>query len=782
MQSVSPSGSGLARPSLLERTRGSIAGAQVWSAILVLLLTLTVARSTATADWVDGTSVIPLIALAAAVLFSLLAVLPTPGPAALGAGVVLGIVVAGIAAGPQIHLRHPTDVVSLQLPAIWWERIRDGSATYDPSVYLYLISFLMWVTGGWLAWCVLRWRKPLLGLIPGAAAFATNLLNIPADQNGYTLAMLVLTLALLLWSNYSGSISNATRANVKLTGDARWDFWESGLVAMAALIVLGIMLPPFSTIDRTVDVESSLFSNWAQLQQRLSHVGAFTNGPGSAGTTGFYQDVPLNGPLLQTRDVVFTYPTSGPYAGPRYFRGVNVTVTQGREWRYAGLDGQAFAVRKNQVPPYGEDYLKLAYAGFDIRMLNPPIDNADILFYPDELYKIDRQAQALQVPLRVSTFGELDSIDRLSATSPPRSNGLYKLQIEYSTATVDDLRGAGTAYRDWVLQFAVLPPSGYRAPDVLTRIGILAQQIVDAAGATTPYDKASAIEAYLRDPNRYTYTLNPPTPPTGTDPLDYFLFTSKRGDCQYFASAMGDMLRSLGIPTRLVNGSGPGEFDQATQSYVVRGEDAHTWVESYFPAYGWISFEPTPQAGYSTIARGTSGTNPCLRDNGCDLSTAGSGAGTVGLPGDPGRRGGNQDPGAAAAGGSQFNLKSLDAGTVTKIAGVLLALVLLLFAAVTRYLRPRTVMAVWKRTLALASLAGAERRPGETPYELSKRLQRTFPEASEPVGALATGFVVAAYAPPDEASSSRASVMEAWSALRPMLLRRVFARMRPVRA
>ena len=90
-------------------------------------------------------------------------------------------------------------------------------------------------------------------------------------------------------------------------------------------------------------------------------------------------------------------------------------------------------------------------------------------------------------------------------------------------------------------------------------------------------------------------------------------------------------------------------------------------------------------------------------------------------------------------------------------------------------------MAVWKRTLALASLAGAERRPGETPLELGRRLRRTFPETAEPVTALADGFVVAAYAPPDVASTTRSSVMEAWVSLRPMLLRRVFQRLRPSR-
>ncbi len=83
--------------------------------------------------------------------------------------------------------------------------------------------------------------------------------------------------------------------------------------------------------------------------------------------------------------------------------------------------------------------------------------------------------------------------------------------------------------------------------------------------------------------------------------------------------------------------------------------------------------------------------------------------------------------------------------------------------------------------LMLASLAGVERHPGETPLETGRRLQRTFPEAAEPMGVLAGSFVVAAYAPPEVASTARPSVMESWVALRPMLLRRVLARLRPGR-
>jgi hypothetical protein len=119
---------------------------------------------------------------------------------------------------------------------------------------------------------------------------------------------------------------------------------------------------------------------------------------------------------------------------------------------------------------------------------------------------------------------------------------------------------------------------------------------------------------------------------------------------------------------------------------------------------------------------------------------------------------------------------------LTKIIGVVLAIFLLLVAAAARYLRPRSVMTVWKRTLVLARLAGAERRTGETPFELGRRLALTFPEAAQPVRSLADGFVMSAYAPPDLARTARPSVMEAWIALRPMLLRRVASRVRPNRA
>jgi len=199
----------------------------------------------------------------------------------------------------------------------------------------------------------------------------------------------------------------------------------------------------------------------------------------------------------------------------------------------------------------------------------------------------------------------------------------------------------------------------------------------------------------------------------------------------------------------------------------------------YFPSYGWIEFEPTHDNVYFPIPRGATA-GSCFHDLGCDLPGGGGAGGGV-IPSPTGRLGGPQDVASGTSGGGGFSLRVPDPSTLTKIVGIALAVLLLLFAAAARYLRPRTVMGVWRRTLVLARLAGADQRAGETPLELGRRLAGTFPEASEALRSLSNGFVVAAYAPPDVARSTRSSVMEAWSALRPLLLRRAFGRIRPTR-
>jgi hypothetical protein len=126
-------------------------------------------------------------------------------------------------------------------------------------------------------------------------------------------------------------------------------------------------------------------------------------------------------------------------------------------------------------------------------------------------------------------------------------------------------------------------------PKLDPRIKELAQQIT--VKAPTEYDKAAAIELYLKSHFQYTLNLNGAQT---DDPLAYFLFTRRAGHCEFFAAAMTVMLRSIGVPARYVGGFLPGEYNDVGGDWIVRASDAHTWVEVFFPGYGWITFDPTP--------------------------------------------------------------------------------------------------------------------------------------------------------------------------------------------
>ncbi|HET9839366.1 MAG TPA: DUF3488 and transglutaminase-like domain-containing protein [Candidatus Angelobacter sp.] len=133
------------------------------------------------------------------------------------------------------------------------------------------------------------------------------------------------------------------------------------------------------------------------------------------------------------------------------------------------------------------------------------------------------------------------------------------------------------------------------------RIAQLARQVT--ASAESNYGRAKAVEQYLH--NNFGYTLELPGM-READPLAHFLFERKKGHCEYFASSMTIMLRTLGIPSRVINGFRGGEYNDLTGSYIVREKDAHSWVEAYFPEYGWVTFDPTPGGPGSAPATGWS--------------------------------------------------------------------------------------------------------------------------------------------------------------------------------
>jgi transglutaminase-like putative cysteine protease len=126
-------------------------------------------------------------------------------------------------------------------------------------------------------------------------------------------------------------------------------------------------------------------------------------------------------------------------------------------------------------------------------------------------------------------------------------------------------------------------------PELPSRVGELARRIT--AGATSGYERVLAIETWLRA--NTVYDLDVPRDPPGVDAVDHFLFATRRGFCEQIASSMAVLLRSIGIPTRLVTGYGPGTRNPLTGYLEVRQSDAHAWVEVWYPLVGWVPYDPT---------------------------------------------------------------------------------------------------------------------------------------------------------------------------------------------
>jgi len=127
-------------------------------------------------------------------------------------------------------------------------------------------------------------------------------------------------------------------------------------------------------------------------------------------------------------------------------------------------------------------------------------------------------------------------------------------------------------------------------PTVTQRTREMALQIVQ--GKNSDWARAAALTAYLQQ--NYSYDLDVPFYPEKVDTADFFLFESKVGYCEQFATSLCVLARSVGLPSRYVTGYLPGTFNPVSGFYEIKASDAHAWVEIYFESYGWMIFDPVP--------------------------------------------------------------------------------------------------------------------------------------------------------------------------------------------
>jgi hypothetical protein len=301
-------------------------------------------------------------------------------------------------------------------------------------------------------------------------------------------------------------------------------------------------------------------------------------------STGFSDRVQLGqiGEIQQSNSLVMHIQIDGDRHGAYdlKWRGVTLNLFDGKTW---------FNPHAQRVAPnLGGGRFVLSRAGAQAGKLQPAgppqLIHYEVLMEPllSNVFFLAPTPNLLQGNYRLVT---VDSGDAVFNLDPEHPINRYEATSDIAQPDPSQLRIASDAYPpDILLNYLQLPRLDARIPP-------LARQISASAGDN--YDKAVAIETYLRTKFGYTLQL-PRTVPF--DPIANFLFERKQGHCEYFASSMAVMLRALGIPSRVVNGFRTGEFNDLTSQYLVRASSAHSWVEAYFPGYGWVSFDPTPAA------------------------------------------------------------------------------------------------------------------------------------------------------------------------------------------
>jgi hypothetical protein len=307
------------------------------------------------------------------------------------------------------------------------------------------------------------------------------------------------------------------------------------------------------------------------------YLGAYA--PGGEITTGFSDRVELGriGEIQQSASVVMHIRIDGDDRGSFDLKWRGVTLSQ--------FDGRSWSNNREEHP--------LSPRLDGLFVLPPRAGGRSSSARPIH-YRVVMEPVGMNVFFLASTpeslegnYGHVavDDGGGVFNLDPERPVNRYQATSDVAQTPASSLRSAGQAYPPDVLSsYLGLPALDSRIPE-------LAKQIT--ASADNEYDRAAALETYLRTHFGYSLQLSRTVP---HDPLANFLFERKQGHCEYFASSMAVMLRTLGIPSRVVNGFRTGEFNDLTSQYVVRASNAHSWVEAYFPGHGWVAFDPTPGA------------------------------------------------------------------------------------------------------------------------------------------------------------------------------------------
>lgn len=465
---------------------------------------------------------------------------------------------------------------------IWWHNISTGVPVQLDQVSRFIWGLAVFAIAAWLSWYLHRTKQPVIATVPGVVVMALSVNSL--DNSLYYFALMV-SFGVIVWALFTQSRREQVW-EAKGYGYSEELLLDIGVtVFFAAILVFGVVVlnPKISVRDIADQIEE-----WRQQDKGsgdVSPAGGLsevrprderTDPAGSLPNSHLLTDPPELRQQLRFQVQVQTDRSAGSLSG-YYWRTKTFETYTGDGW----LAGQVYAQEIQAFEQVG-DVLAESQQLSNLRIQVRSDAVQGVLIYAHQFVSA---SQPVTIFWRANPAGYLDMF---SGTIQAEN---YIVQVADTEAQGGNKQATEPGYADWVREIYLQLPESLPG-----RVAQLGMEIV--RGYSDPYTMALAIENYLR---QYPYDLEVTLPLPDADVVDHFLFELQRGYCDYYASAMVVLARSVGLPARYVVGYAPGRFDPDGEVFLVTGEEAHSWAEVYLDGVGWIEFEPT--AGRPSIDR-----------------------------------------------------------------------------------------------------------------------------------------------------------------------------------
>lgn len=727
----------------------------VWAMLLVASIAIL------QADLVDGMYILPIVATLALVAGWLLAKSVFSDRTAHIFALIYGLFFVFFLVGSTLPYEGPwreriIDLLGRQVE--WLQKAIGGGTPRDGIIFVIQTTSLFWLLGYLAGWYTFRrahvWRVVIpMGIVLLSVVYYYN---GPRPLLVYLALYTLLALLFIAVTHLTAEQAEWRRAAVRYDRGIQFDFMRAGLLAALLALVMAWSLPGLQASTSVSEAMTGVSGPWRSFQNTWTRLYSSLRSYG-AGTSDPYQDtLVLGGPRTVGNTLVMDVHVDKELPYGVYWQAIAYDTYINGGWKAAESEVDELIHYPDDGPlnvPFSMSRTVIT------QTVTNYLPNSSFLYAAPEVVNSDRQ---MLVDATFDPQGQT-LITALRSRFILRQGDQYQVSSRVSVADATSLQQDTTDYPQWIRDRYL------QLPDTITPETVaLAEQLT--AGLTNPYDKAIVVRDYLRTNIDYNDQIN--APPDAAEPVDYILFDLKEAYCTYYASAMAVMLRSQGIPARLISGYALGEYDESTQSYRVRAVNSHTWVEVYFPTYGWIHFEPTqaipvaerPSSGAGDLSSAVNEAAAPEPESLLPPEDLNNFESADGLLGDLN----NNQAGQGALGGISAWQIAVGVLLLGVAGGVVFA------GAKYNHRIEADVDRSYGRLGDWARWLGIPWRTTQTPYEQADSLVAVVPEGRQPVRNLTRQYVLQRFSPTKATEEDFDSLQE-WKQLRPLLIKRSLA-------